>query len=322
MRLSAALLALLALPALAQTPSGSTGKYDDSAAKGGAYTNRYEDEVRARKAFDASRKALHTKAFRDALRGYEPGKLPELFATWGEFMTATGTEYLALQLAPAADSHMKPDTKVVVFGEILDATGKAVHDFEEPASVAASKRDVYVERTLILPSYVGIGTFGLAVGGEILGLTRIRFDAWELSRTTVGISRLLVSNNIYNLSKMQGPFDPFAFGGTKVVPKPDRAFRRDDELWLFTEVWNPAVDGGKQPRMTTKIEIEGNGKRMGMPAAAADALPLKGVIGHFGVGTTVDLSSLKPGEYKVRFTVADTIANQTYQREETIHVID
>jgi len=319
---SLALLLLLPLPLFAQTPSGQTGKYGDDTAKGGAYAMRYEDEMRARKAFDASHKTLRTKAFRDALRGYEPGKLPELFATWGEFMTATGTEYLALQLAPAAESHMKPDTKVVVFGEIIDPTGKAVHDFEEPASVAASKNDVYVERTLIMPNYVGIGTFGIAVGGEILGLTRIRFDAWELKRGTVGISRLLVSNNVYNLPKMQGPFDPFAFGGTKVVPKPDRAFRRDDELWLFAEVWNPAVDAGKQPRMTTKIEIEGNGKRIGIPATAADALPLKGVTGHFGVGTTVDLSSLKPGEYKVRFTLADTIANQTYQREETIHIVD
>lgn len=318
-----ALLLLLALPAYAQTPTPSSGRYDDSSAKGGAYTMRYDDEVRARKAFDASRRALHTKAFRDALRGYEPGKVPELFATWGEFMTATGTEYLALQLAPAAGTTLKAEAKVVAFGEILDASGKVLYDFEEPASVAASKNDVYIERTLIMPSYVGIGTFGVAVGGEVVGLTRVRFDAWELGRSTVGISRLLVSNNVYNLSKMQGPFDPFAFGGTKVVPKPDRAFRRDDELWLFTEVWNPGVDREKQlPRMTTRIEIEGNGRKLGIPATAADALPLKGVTGHFGVGTTVDLSSLKPGEYKVRLTVADTIANQTYQREETIHIVD
>src|SRR5215212_8078423 len=153
-RRAAAVLLLLAAPLLAQTPSGATGKPSDATAKGGAFYTRYADELRAKKAFEAGHKALRTKAFRDALRNYEPDKLPELFATRGEFMTATGAEYLALQLAPP--SVMKPGAQVVVFGEIFDAGGKALYDFEEPASVTASKRDVYIERTLIMPGYVGI----------------------------------------------------------------------------------------------------------------------------------------------------------------------
>jgi hypothetical protein len=317
MRPIAALLLLAPVAAIAQTPQPQDAW---SSAKTERVMMRYADDVRARKAFDAAHKALQTAAFKAAVRNYEAGKLPELHATWGEFVTAEGTEYIALQLAPPLP--LKPGAKVVAFGEIVEAGGKAIYDFEEPAEVAESKGEPYVERTLILPAHNIIGTFGLAVGGEIVALTRSAMDAEALTKAAAGVSRLIVSNNVYNLTRLQSPFDPFAFGGTKVVPKPDRTFRKDDEVWLFTELRNPGVDAQQAPHVMMKVEVEGNGKRVAMPQQQADASPLKGVRGHYGVGTTVDLSRLKAGDYKVRLTLNDTIANQTYQREETIHLLD
>ncbi|HEV7921023.1 MAG TPA: hypothetical protein VGR02_09570 [Thermoanaerobaculia bacterium] len=317
MRSSAALLLLLPAIAAAQTPQPQDAW---SGAKTERVMMRYADDVRARKAFDEAHKALQTAAFKTAVRNYEAGKVPELHATWGEFVTAQGTEYIALQLAPAAP--LKAGAKVIAFGEIVDAAGKTIYDFEEPADVADSKGDPYIERTLILPAWNIVGTFGLAAGGEIVALTRSAMDGESLTKATAGVSRLIVSNNVYNLTRLQSPFDPFAFGGTKVVPKPDRTFKKSDEVWLFTELRNPGIDAQQTPHVMMKVELEGNGKRVAMPQQAADASPLKGVRGHYGVGTTVDLSRLKPGDYKVRLTLNDTIANQTYQREETIHLLD
>src|ERR1051325_6602182 len=317
---SVTLLLLLLLPLAAAAQTAPQPQDAWSSAKTERVMMRYADDVRARKAFDEAHKALHSDAFKAAVRNYEAGKLPELRATWGEFVTAQGTEYIALQLAPSVP--LKPGAKVVSFGEIVDGNGRAVFDFEEPADVVESKGDAYIERTLILPANNVTGTFGIAVGSEIIGLTRSAMDAEALTKATAGVSRLIVSNNVYNLTKLQSPFDPFAFGGTKVVPKPDRTFRKSDEVWLFIELRNPGVDAQQAPRIMMKVEIEGSGKRVAMPQQEADASPLKGVRGHYGVGTTVDLSRLKAGDYKVRMTLNDTIANQTYQREETIHLLD
>jgi hypothetical protein len=326
MRIIQSVLAALAVAAplllSAQTPSGpDKGEDPLDLAKTSKYYLRYADEIRFKKQIEESQVMLRTRAFRDALRGYEPGRLPELHITWGAFVSASGTVFVAMQLSPSNETYMKPGTRVVAFGELVDEAGKTITDFEEPGNVQVSKKDVFVERTFFLPVRRSIGTFGIAVGDEIIALGRTSIDYEEITRTSPGASRLIVSNNIYNLPRVQNPFDPFAFGGTKVVPKPDRAFRGTDELWLFAELRNPELGNDRIPKLATKIEIEGRGRKLRLPVTI-DPLPLKGVDGHFGLGTTVDLSSFQAGEYHLRLTITDTLAGRVFAREETIRVID
>jgi hypothetical protein len=320
--LIAALLLCVSAAAFAQTPTDPRGGEGAMGRdKGVGFLDRYADELRARKVLDRAHQSMHTAAFRQALHAFAPGSTPELRLTWGEFMTASGTVFVALQLAPPA-SAIANDTKLVVFGEVVDANGKVVDEFEEPAPVVASKQDRFVERTLVAPIRGGVGTFGLARGREIVAIGRTTFTFDELSKSAAGVSPLIVSNNVYNLSALQSPLDPFAFGGTKVVPKPDRAFGKHEEIWLFTELRNPTLGTDKLPKVTTKIDVAGNGKKISGAPTAIEAFPLKGVEGHYGVGTTVDLSKLPAGEYTVTLTVRDELANSTYGRSAAIRIVD
>jgi hypothetical protein len=317
-------LALVAAAANAQTPSRPAGGTNDPAdrAKTGAYINAYQDEVNHKKELDRVHVELRTAEFRRALREYTPGRTPELRVNWAEFITATGRVFVALQLAPPPNVALAADSKIVTFGEIVNESGKTIYDFEEPAKVAASKRDVFIERSLLDNVRGATGTFGIARGRTVLALTRTTFTFDAPDKTSPGISPLLVSNNVYNLPQMQKPLDPFAFGGTKVVPKPDRAFRADDEIWLFTELRNPALGSDKLPKLTATIDVEGNGKKMKGTSMPIDASPLKGVENHYGLGTTVDLSHLPRGEYKVKLTVRDEISKEAFQREATIRLVE
>lgn len=323
MRNHALLLLLVASAAVAQTPGTdprSTGPGGDPLDKAltGRYFMRYADELRAKKAMEEARVALRTPEFRDALRSFEPGRYPKLEITWAEFVTAEGTPFVAMQFATA----MKPKSKVTTFGEIVDASGKVLFDFEERLAVQQSKRDVFTERAIIQPFRNATGTFGIAVGKEILAIGRTTIDCEELHKSSTGISRLLVSDTVFNLELMQTPFDPFAFGGTRVIPKPDRAFRRQDETWLFVELRNPAVDATGKPKLTTKLELDRNGRTIVKQPLILDPLELKGVRNHYGLGTTLDVSSFAPGEYTVRLKVTDEIAKQAWTREETIQIIE
>jgi hypothetical protein len=283
-------------------------------------SERTADEVRMRKLLDAP--VLKTPKFRDAIRNYEPGKQAGLLATWGEFVTAGGTEFVALQLAPAAGGWMKPATGVVAFGEFLDPAGRSALTFEEPLYVMQSKRDVYIERSFVFPSPKLVGTFGVAVAGEIIGMTRVTFDEEPLTRLAPGVSRLILSSDVHLLAAAQKPLDPFAFGGTKVVPKPDATFRKGDEVWVFTEVRNPGVGADRLPHLTTRVELTGNGRTVAGAPMPADASPLQGVPGHFGVGQTIDVNRFAPGDYTLRYTVIDAIAKQSFQREAPLRIGD
>lgn len=324
MRTAALLLPslLFSFAAAAQMPS-QQGPVDDPLAKAkrADFLLRYADEVRARKAFDDAHLALRTGALKDAVHEFEKGVKPPLAVTWDEFITSQGTTFIAVQLAPPAGT-LDPKEKVVVFGEIVNAQGKVLYDFEEPQTVQQSKRDLFTERTLILPPGTATGTFGLAQRGTIVAMARTTIDCRELTKTTPGLSRLFVSNNVYNLPHVQGQFDPFAFGGTKVVPKPDRAFSRADELWLFAEMRNPALGKDGAPSISVNIAVERNGKKVVRMPVTVEPFALKGVDGHFGIGTTLDFSTFAPGEYKLRVTLVDALASQTYEREESIKLIE
>jgi len=293
MRFTLLALLLLALPALAQRP--------ETDAKGGAYADRLKDEIRARKMYEKTARAAIPARFRQALETHQPGD-GDLAATWGEFLTAGGTPFAALQLALPAGVSAETLT---LFGIAGDAS------YFEDIAVGQSHGDAFVERSILLPPGKTRGTFGLARKNEILGMARV-----ELEPPT-DVSRLILSSDVHLLPAAQDPLDPFAFGGTKVVPKPRAAFRRGDEVWVFLEMRSDAV-----PNITTKLDIEGGGTKLSGPPTPAEATPLKGVAGHYGVGNTIDVSTLKPGEYRVRVTVTDAVAKTSVTREAALRIIE
>jgi hypothetical protein len=276
---------------------------------------RTNDDVVARRAFDASARAMLAPKYRDAVEHYAASTLQ---SAWGEFIAADGTPFLALQIAPADASSVKSGERITFFGLVTDDNGKTIATYNEPQTVIASNGDLFVERTLTLPLRKSRGTFGLARRNDVIGITRIDFDPEPLTPKSSGISRVIVSSDVHVLPTAQAPLDPFAFGGTKVVPKPGASFKRSEEVWLFTELRNPALGSDGAPHVMTSVEIEGKSKSI---PAAAEATPLKGVPGHYGIGSTIDVTALPPGDYNVRLTVTDTIAKQTYKRDATIHIM-
>lgn len=281
-------LFLVAAPLLAQP-------HDEEHAKGGAYADRLKDEIRARKMYERASRAAIPPRFRDALVHYQPSD-SDLAATWGEFRLVDGTPFGALQLA--LPSGIDADS-LTFFGIAGGAT------YFEALPVQRSGNDAFIERSLLLEPGVSRGVFGLARKDEILGLAHVDIEP------PTELSRLILSSDVHNLAAAQDPLDPFAFGGTKVVPKPRATFHRGDDVWMFLE-----MRSATPPQLTTRVDI---GEVRGTPTQT-EALPLKGVPGHFGIGNTIDVSRLKPGDYRVRVTVTDAASNRTFTREARLRI--
>jgi len=310
MRAAIPLLLILATTAFAQSERDPKTLND---------AERANDTLTARRAFDASARAMLTPKYRDVIEHYAPSST-DLKSAWGDFVAADGTPFLALQIAPSDAASVKSGERITFFGLVTDENGKTIVTYNEPQTVLASNGDLFVERTLTLPLRKSRGTFGLARRNEVIGVARLDFDPEPLTVKSIGISRVIVSSDVHILSTPQAPLDPFAFGGTKVVPKPGASFKRNDEVWLFTELRNPVLGADGAPHVMTKVEIEGAKSIRGTPVAA-EATPLKGVPGHFGIGSTIDVTPLPPGDYTIRLTVTDTIAKQAYKRETMIHIV-
>ena len=212
------------------------------------------------------------------------------------------------------------------FGLVEDATGKTVAVFEESVTLTPSKSDFFYDKTIVLPSGKYNGVFGLAVDGKPVTMTSAPMVLTSIDKAATGVSKLFLSNNVFPLTTAQMATDPFAFGGIKVVPKGDRTFTRSDELWYFIEARNPGVENGAA-KMTMKLDIEGTAKsgkkvKRTSPIADAPAQELKGVTGHWGVGSAIPLSSFEPGEYTLKLVLTDTINKQTYNFSEPFKIAD
>jgi GWxTD domain-containing protein len=278
-------------------------------------------------------------AFKAAQKNPFDGKL---YASWGEYVTADGVTYIPVGVFVPKSAAIASQN-VTFFGVVQNEAGANVVAFEEPATLSTSKDEQYVHKTLeALPAGKYRGYFGLAENGKPIAISSTDMElAGSLDKSAAAVSNLILSNNLYPLPEAQRPTDPFAFGGIKVVPKGDRVFRTSDELWYFFELRNPGlpapaadapvpVDGQPAvalPKIQVKIDLEGTTDaekkkvKMSAPPRETEAIPMRGVEGHFGVGNAIPLESFKPGEYTFTVKVIDTVKKATYTLSEKFRVI-
>ncbi len=271
-------------------------------------------------------------AFRDAAlkAAYDKFKAEQKavgtsYLTWGEYVTPEGEGFVPVSLFVPASANIPAGRKVTFFGVVEKASGEIVQILEEEATLIASGRDAYVDRSLRLEPGQYKAAFGVAADGQALALTPAEFTVLGLKAGDTAISQLILSNNAFPLPQAQKRTDPFAFGGFKVVPKGDAVFATTDELWYFMEMRNPGVGETGAPKVMVKMDINGktaSGKteRMDFPIQGVDTLPLKGVPNHFGLVQAVPLTDFEQGQYTIKLKVIDTVLKKTYEVERKFEV--
>ena len=250
------------------------------------------------------------------------------YVSYGEFVTAQGDYFVPVSLYVPKASPVAGEGNLTFFGLVEDAAGKSVLAFEEPAKLVATKDDFYVDKSIALPAGKHRGYFGLAANGKTAALVPVEMQvSGSLDKSATAFSQLLLSNNIYVLPEAQRPTDPFAFGGTKVVPKADKVFRASaDELWYFFEIRNPALAENGAPKMQIKVDItgkttEGQPVKKSAPMSEADLMVVKGVPGRYAVGNAFPLTTFKPGDYTITVKVIDVVTKASHTLTDTFKVI-
>ena len=265
-------------------------------------------------------------AFRE-FRALEKSPYSNVYVSYGEYVTADGEYFVPVQLYMPKNEAILPNQQMSFFGVIENASGEVVTVFDEPITVAASKTDVYVDKSLTLQPGEYRGTFGLAVANKPVTIASTKIALAGIDASKPGISPLLISNNIFPLSSPQLPTDPFAFGGIKVVPKGDRTFATTDELWYFFELRTPGLDPAtNQPKIQVGVEVsgktaDGKTKKMRNPLMEVPAQELKGVPGHYAVGSAIPLETFPAGEYTIELKVLDTVTKQAFTLKEPFKVV-
>jgi GWxTD domain-containing protein len=248
---------------------------------------------------------------------------------YAELISPAGEPFVPVAVYIPASTGVAADGADTIFGAVEDASGKRVTMFEEPAKLTASRTDFFVDKTLTLEPGKYTAVVGLAKAGQPVLVTTGPIDVTARAKDAVGTSRLILSDNVYELGTAEPPKSPFAFGKLKIVPKGNLIFKSSDELNYFVEVNNPGIDAAtNMPKLQYKLDLSGgpDKKTISAPLQEAAALPLTGTPGpgHYAILSAIPLAEVKPalkaGDYTLKMKIVDMVSKQSYTVEQSFKV--
>lgn len=275
---------------------------------------------------------------RTALEGVLKEKKTDPSFWGGSFISPTGQPFYALQLyVPAEQAASLPPAGVKLGGVVVKESGEEAQTIWTDANLlemkTGAKSDRTVEHSIVLPAGSYRGAFALfpAEGNTPLVPSTAQFTI-EPPSEEFRVSPLILTNALTPLTKRPGPTDPFVFGVDKPIrvdPKGNRQFTKDEGLWYFYTVSNPALPSvpepappapaatpapsapvpaaapeGPKPRIMTRVTVLRDGKPAFAPLSSpADLQPLSP--GRYGGGLEIPLATFEPGHYTFVLNVRD-----------------
>ncbi|HXH39175.1 MAG TPA: GWxTD domain-containing protein, partial [Thermoanaerobaculia bacterium] len=186
---------------------------------------------------------------------------------YAEFVSPAGDPFVPVQVYVPSSAGIAADGADTIFGAVEDASGTRVTTFEEPAKLTASRTDFFVDKTLTLQPGKYTAIVGLAKGGAPVLVTSGPIEVAGPSKESVGTSRMILSDNVYELGVAEPPKAPFAFGKLKIVPKGNLIFKTSDELNYFVEVNNPGIDTATNlPKLQFRLDLTGGPDKVSISA--------------------------------------------------------
>ena len=274
--------------------------------------------------------AVKTAAFAAAIDAAKGGKaVGGGMITSAEFVSPSGDYYAPVMLFLPKASGINADAVDTLFWAVDDAAGKRIMAGEESAKLTASRGDFYIDRTMNVPAAGKYTvTMGLGKAGAPVVVASNALDFNPIAKDANGTSRLILSDNIYELPEAAPEKAPFAFGKLKVVPKVDGLFTNKDDLNYFVEINNPGIDASTNlPKLQMAIDLQSKGQTVSrLPLSEAPVGPLSGKPGpgHYALSAGIPLGSLsKPlpaGDYTLKMKIVDTVTKQSYTLEQNFKI--
>jgi GWxTD domain-containing protein len=276
--------------------------------------------------------AIKTAALQAAVDDVKAGKsavAKNAAFAYAELVSPAGDYYVPIQLYLPKSTGLTADAGDTFFGAVEDASGTQVYAFEEPAKLTASQGDLFVDKTLNLPTGKYTAIVGLAKAGVPVIMISSPLDLTQIAKDATGTSKLILSNNVYEMTEAAPVKAPFAFGKLKIVPKANLMLGNKDELTYFIELHNPGIDPATNlPKIQAKLELSGGKlvKPIGAPLSDVAALPLSGAPGpgQYAVISSIPFAEmskpLDPGDYTLKVKVIDTVNKQTYNVSQSFKI--
>src|SRR5215472_3525604 len=210
---------------------------------------------------------------------------------------------------------------VNIFGKVSTMTRRIVTTFEDTVTVDSPQEYMaqYAQRKSIYNKIVplGPGTYRLnvvakdVVGGNLnsyeVAITVPRMDSEKLMA-----SNIVLADLIEHVATKSIGMGQFVIGTSKVRPRVDDVFKREEKMGIYFKIYNFGTDGDNRiPSGEVTYEVIKNGTNETIFAASEDVAKIPGASANqVTVEKLLPLNTLAPGQYTLRVKITDKNRNQ------------
>jgi VWFA-related protein len=304
----------------ASTNGGKDGRFHRISVR---LRNRTGLKVEARDGYYADRDFAHTgksdreAQLQDQLMARIAATDVPMFVTTGWFRLAADKYYVPITVAMPGSAFPPSTNKttVDVAGLIRDERGVPVGRIRDTLTVAAADADTLVGRHVQYQAGTTLppGRFSLKVvvrentSGQ-MGAFEAKVIVPELKTAPVKISSIVLSTQLKQAAASKAS-NPLAREGVELVPNLSHIVRRDQKVYFYYEVYEPALESGTPYLRTSLAFYRGKVKvfeTLVVERTVMDAADRRAALFQFELPS----ESLKPGPYTCQVNVIDANAGR------------
>jgi GWxTD domain-containing protein len=206
---------------------------------------------------------------------------------------------------------------VQIFGRVVGLNNRVEAIFEDEVArdispdefeKAKSGSSVYQKRLILKPGVYKIDVAVRDLQSKRIGTITRRLEVPGYDEPKLQTSSILIASKIES-----GTFDHtntnFVLGDLKIIPKTDSSFRSSEELGLYLQIYNFALDSASsKPALKVEYAVARKGEE---PDAWRDATSMMRFFGPYcRLARMINLSRLQPSIYQLRVRIHDAISRQ------------
>lgn len=223
------------------------------------------------------------------------------------------------------------EATVNIYARITSLARRPVNWFEDTVSVdvptdllqqAVKGYSIYQKTLPLQPGRYRLNVAAKDVVGGNTTNYEMALDVPRLEDDKLGQSSLILADLIEKVPTKNIGTGQFVIGTSKVRPRMDDTFRRDEKLGIYLQLYNfEADEKTKKPEGTIDYEIVKNGSNEKVFEYSEDlGASMGGGAAQVVVEKLLPLQSLAPGQYTLKMKVVDKKRNQTLTPSATFTV--
>jgi GWxTD domain-containing protein len=186
--------------------------------------------------------------------------------------------------------------------QVLEVRGPA-----EQLAALSTGQAIFNTTVSLLP-----GRYKLSVAAKDVVGDDVALDVPSFSEDQLSASSLILADQLEKVPTRSVGTGQFVIGGSKVRPRVNETFKRDETLGIYMQVYNFEADETTQkPAGNVTYEIVRNGSNEKVLEFTEDVNLLYGGASQKIIEKRLKLDGMPPGEYTLRIKVTDTNRNET-----------